>query len=301
MLGPRLLEVEINTVTSPPTGIRRLLSHRSQKLQPQTPTSPSSSISLATPSPKPAVGTLTEIGSLCQFLQDLDKNGNDLGFLLMPGDTKRVHITPVSKTHIPATEVLNLQSLLPPSKPPVHLSLNRRKRFEIAAAAAWATLLLYDTPWLNETWDKEGLYFFLEKNTMNDGLQAANPFVSRMLDKAKGAHRFQSKLIRNETIFALGILLIELCLNRSFDELCREENLGSGGTTILEEFEMANLLLDRVFLDAGDLYGDACRLCIRFEFPGRDITKNFSHDKFRQGFYNDVVAPLQATFAAIPQ
>ncbi|THV67105.1 hypothetical protein D6D28_07758 [Aureobasidium pullulans] len=231
---------------------------------------------------------------------ELEKDGSNLGFLLTPGEKKRVHIAPVAKAHLPSTEPVTLESLMSPKTPVAHLSLSRRKRFEIAAAAAWATLLLYDTPWLTDTWDKAGLYFFLEKNTTNN-IFAANPCISTEVNKATSTRRFQSKLIRNEAVFALGILLIELCLNRPFDELSKQGSTGTGSNSIMEDYEMPNILLDQVFLDAGDLYGDACRLCIRFEFPGRDVTKNFRHEKFRQDFYNEVVAPIQATFSAIPK
>ncbi|THW57596.1 hypothetical protein D6D20_07836 [Aureobasidium pullulans] len=231
---------------------------------------------------------------------ELEKDGSNLGFLLTPGEKKRVHIAPVTKAHPPSTEPVTLESLMSPKTPVAHLRLSRRKRFEIAAAAAWATLLLYDTPWLTDTWDKAGLYFFLEKNTTNN-IFAANPCISTEVNKATSTRRFQSKLIRNEAVFALGILLIELCLNRPFDELSKQGSTGTGSNSIMEDYEMANILLDQVFLDAGDLYGDACRLCIRFEFPGRDVTKNFRHEKFRQDFYNEVVAPIQATFSAIPK
>ncbi|THX45471.1 hypothetical protein D6D08_10396 [Aureobasidium pullulans] len=234
--------------------------------QPQTPSPlPSPSISAASSAP-----SLTEIKSLCQFLQELEKDGSNLGFLLTPGEKKRVHIAPVAKAHLPSTEPVTLESLMSPKTPVAHLSLSRRKRFEIAAAAAWATLLLYDTPWLTDTWDKAGLYFFLEKNTTNN-IFAANPCISTEVNNATSTRRFQNKLIRNEAVFALGILLIELCLNRPFDELSKQGSTGNGSNSIMEDYEMANILLDQVFLDAGDLYGDACRLCIRFEFPGRDV------------------------------
>ena len=219
----------------------------------------------------------------------------------MPGEKKRVHITPVTTPRIAPTEMVTLDSLMSPKRSVTFLGLSRKKRFEIAAAAAWATLLLYDTPWLTDTWDKTGLYFFLDRDAADHNIHAASPCVSTMVNKAKNARRFQSKLIRNEAVFALGVLLIELCLDSSLDELGKTMNATTNSNSIIEDYKVANNSLDRVFLDAGDFYGNACRLCLRFEFSGRDVLMNFGEGTFRQEFYNEVVAPVQATFSAMPR
>ncbi|KAI6368842.1 hypothetical protein MCOR31_005399 [Pyricularia oryzae] len=77
--------------------------------------------------------------------------------------------------------------------------------------------------------------------------------------------------VRNGTLFALGILLIELGLNQSFEQLRDDES-----------------------------YGYAVQRCLRFEFPGRDVTKSIQFDQFRhQFFFLCVFAPVQATFALL--
>ncbi|THX36298.1 hypothetical protein D6D10_06798 [Aureobasidium pullulans] len=294
VLGLRSGNATQSTITQQaPTFLKGLLS----KNQPQVlKVSPSATITTASSAPRSS-----EIKSLCQFLQGLDKNCGDLGFLLVPGEEKRVHITPVTTPRIAPTEMVTLDSLMSPKRSVTFLGLSRKKRFEIAAAAAWATLLLYDTPWLTDTWDKTGLYFFLDRNAADHNIHAASPCVSTMVNKAKNARRFQSKLIRDEAVFALGVLLIELCLDSSLDELGKTMNATTNSNSIIEDYKVANNSLDRVFLDAGDFYGNACRLCLRFEFYGRDVLMNFGEGTFRQEFYNEVVAPVQATFSAMPR
>lgn len=63
---------------------------------------------------------------------------------------------------------------------------------------------------------------------------------------------------------------------------------------------MADILVDQVYEDVSEWYGYAVQRCLRFEFPGRDVTKSIQFDQFRhQFFFLCVVAPVQATFALL--
>lgn len=246
--------------------------------------------------------SVKQIDSLCRFIQGLDKGGEPLGFLPVPGGTKRVHLESIPGAHI--TEETFLVQLLPPNKPPAHLRLSRRKRLEIAVAAAWTTLLLCETPWLNQTWDKHGLCFFSE-NVSTTGL----PLTGRCVSMTQGCvsrpqltniANLQHKIIRNEAVFALGILLIELGLNQSFEECKRARNIDTADSSIVDNYDVADSLIEDVFDEVGEPYGNAVQRCVRFAFPGRDTTKNFSHAAFRQYFHNLVVAPIEATLSTMP-
>jgi hypothetical protein len=218
---------------------------------------------------------------------------------------KRVHIESVPGDCI--TEETTLVHLLPPNKPPIHLRLGRRKRLEIAVAASWTTLLLCDTPWLSHTWDKHELCFFSE-TLATCGLPLAGRCVSmtqncamNILPPASVGANPRNKLVRNEAIFALGVLLIELGLNRSFEKCKRTNGIGSTiATNIVDDYDVANDLIEEVFDEVGEPYGNAVQRCIRFAFPGRDTTKTFSHATFRQCFHNLVVAPIEATLSTVP-
>lgn len=252
----------------------------------------------------PLAKSVKQIDSLCRFIQGLDKGGEPLGFLPVPGETKRVHLESILGAHV--TEETLLVQLLPPNKPPIHLRLSRRKRLEIAVAAAWTTLLLRETPWLSQTWDKHGLCFFSE-DVSASGLPLASPCVSMTQDCASNplmattvGINLQNKLIRNEAIFALGVLLIELGLNRSFEECKRMKIIDTNAKTGVDDYDVADSLIEDIFDEVGEPYGNAVQKCIRFAFPGRDATKKFGHATFRQYFHNLVVAPIEATLSTMP-
>jgi hypothetical protein len=304
VLGPPISDMTL-TVTpsqSPKTSQKakglltwlRLRSHSTRSLT-SSPSNPVAPISL-TPSVK-------RIDSLCQFIQGLENGGEPLGFLTVPGGTQHVDLTSIPGA--PKEEV-TLVHLLPPQKPLAHLILSRHKRFEIAVAAAWTTLLLCETPWLSHTWDKHELCFFSETVTPAghtlDGRcvsMTQDCISSPQLANTAGI-TLQNRIIRNEAVFALGVLLIELGLNRSFEDCKKTMNIATTATNAVDNYNVAESLIDEVFAEAGEPYGDAVQRCIRFAFPGRDTTKNFSHASFRQYFHNLVVAPIEATLSTMP-
>jgi hypothetical protein len=268
---------------------------RSHSTSPR-PSSPSNSVA-----PVSLAVSVKRIDSLCRFIQESGNGGESLGFLTVPGGTQHVHFTSIPGA---GKEEVTLVHLLPPKKPLAHLILSRHKRFEIAVAAAWTTLLLCETPWLDHTWDKHELCFLLE-NVTPAGHTLEGRCVSMTQDctsspqltNTTGAF-LQNRAIRNEAAFALGVLLIELGLNRSFEECKRTTTIGTTATNAVDNFIVAESLIDEVFAEAGGLYGNAVQTCIRFAFPGRDMTKNFSDATFRQYFHNLVVAPIEATLSS---
>jgi hypothetical protein len=70
--------------------------------------------------------------------------------------------------------------------------------------------------------------------------------------------------------------------------------------SLLDDYQTALSRLDEVYRLAGDSYGDAVARCVKSEFQGRDIYKNFDFSQFRQKFYDTVVAPVQATYLMFP-
>lgn len=101
-------------------------------------------------------------------------------------------------------------------------------------------------------------------------------------------------LYSKRAIFALGVLLIELCVNKSFQEM-RKVYAGSIEDPLLADYVAAERALDEVYSLAGNSYGYATERCVKFAFEGRDAHRDFGMSRFRQQFHDDVVAPVQAT------
>ena len=103
-------------------------------------------------------------------------------------------------------------------------------------------------------------------------------------------------MIPYKAIFSLGILLIELGVNQPFtySRLASQRTQDAG--SFLNLLHEAQVKLDEVYRLAGDSYAYTAQRCVQFDFKGQQTQKDFGVPSFRQQFYNDVVAPVEATY-----
>ncbi|KAI0010164.1 hypothetical protein F4779DRAFT_616893 [Xylariaceae sp. FL0662B] len=256
------------------------------------------------------------ITSLCTLIQEKQWSG----YLIHSGsDRERViHMRKMTSPQMRLSS-LPLSKLLSKGAPRLrplksHLSarrISRRDRFGIAAAASWAVLLLCGTPWLEESWiGKDDMTLLVdESDSSGPSRRATTPAFSYTFKsgttnpgtiEGNRVNSFQGNQIRHKTLFALGILLIELGLDISFDQLRSEaqaEGLDADGS-LEDDYEIANRIIDSqsLELEVGESYSHAVQRCIQCHFLGSESTQNFSHTSFRKQFFTGVVAPVQATF-----
>ena len=101
-----------------------------------------------------------------------------------------------------------------------------------------------------------------------------------------------SAAIRNESLFALGILLIELCLHRTFEDLLLPADLNTDGTKhATTEYCAALRLLDTITGEASLEYVEVTRLCIECHF--NQGAASLDNDVFREAVYDSVVTVLE--------
>ena len=213
-----------------------------------------------------------------------------------------------------------------------HVALSAKQRYGIAASVALSVLHLSGSPWLGDRWDEEQVRISLERSAAGREMLARHPCAAYRFATPEPPEQISATpeqpeqisvtpeppeqtaadfkhLIPNRTVFAVGILLIELCVNRPFEELRRNRRGGDGGdggggdasaTTLLDDYQVALSRLDEVYRLAGDSYGYAAERCVKFSFQGRYVTKNFDFAQFRQQFHDTVVAPVQATYLMMP-
>lgn len=181
-------------------------------------------------------------------------------------------------------------------------SLSAKQRYGIAASIAWSVLHLSGSFWLSDYWDEKQAGIFLKKYPDTPEVFSRHPcaiydFSSTTMEEP--SMNSLGRLIPNRTVFALGILLIELCINKPISEI-RHADEGDTSALLLDEYQSALSKLDEVYSVAGDSYGYAAERCVKFSFQGRDIYNSFDYQQFRQQFYDAVVAPVQATYLMFP-
>ena len=174
-------------------------------------------------------------------------------------------------------------------------SLSVAETKHLAVELSACVLRLYGTPWLSKQWGRNEITLFKRGNK----ILAEYPFISAKmvavpaLTGTSGHAYFQSgPAISNETVFALGILLIELCLRQPFDQLILPSERDPDGTkNEMSDYYAALRLLDQVDDTAGHRYGDAVRRCVRGHFEQR--TTSLDNEAFRRAVYDGVVAEIQ--------
>ena len=204
------------------------------------------------------------------------------------------------------------------------LALSRKQRFGVAAALTWAVLHLCDSPWLKKTLNNEEIHMFLDNQSGATLTKVSNhPYISCDFHPTSAnpstptpapppTAQFQSNQVPNAFFFTLGIRLIELGRNLPFAQIRQEYNTSLAATTspnppsaqapsTIDDYEVAKAQYDELCLDPGPTYANAVDRCLKFLFPGNAAMHTFEYGEFRKMFFEDVVAPTQATFELIPE
>lgn len=172
-------------------------------------------------------------------------------------------------------------------------SLLGRDKYELAVILATSVLQLHGTPWMNNSNWKEDVRFVRATGVKQPFAYIQKKFggnVQEALPTRKGS---MTSAIRNETIFALGVTLIELSLGKSLRSFVREEDLGPDGEpNFLTDLSIAQrLVLEEVQLKEGARYANTINRCIHCLFDG--IHPSLENEQFRQAFYHSAVSPLK--------
>lgn len=175
---------------------------------------------------------------------------------------------------------------------PQRLWMSDLDKRNLALSLASGMLTLSGTPWLsNGQWGKRDITVFRQPS----GVLLSHPFVTQQLygpSRIPQAYFENCSLIRDEATFALGVLLIELCLGHTLDDLRAPEDLTTDGVNHkLSDFLTAARLVDDVYGIAGSHWGDVVRRCVHCEFDQRSV--GLANTDFRQAVYEKVVAVLE--------
>ena len=236
---------------------------------------------------------MTKIEALCTALTQEGQSKRCLGFLedtpwqhhiyCLPGRLPQPQITPPSP----------LKTLL---CNPTTSSLATREKCILALTLALAVLHLHDTPWLAHNWDTKDIYCLNRaKNTSSSFTN--NLYVSRNFSPLPSPPPSQTtpptrRFVKNETVFALGIALLELSFRAPLLSLLTPSDLDSAGhIDSLTEFSIATRLADEIHMRELPNYARAVTRCVRCSFD--TFRCDFGEREFRERFYEGVVLPLR--------
>lgn len=125
----------------------------------------------------------------------------------------------------------SLENLLEASRRPGDDILSRKQCLEIAVILASSVLQLEGTSWLKKSWSSSDIYFH-HQNSLRPGAAEPDryPYLSWQqcyYDTLPPVERLRlnNHLIRNDTLLALGLVLVELCFGRTLTDMRKAEDL----------------------------------------------------------------------------
>ncbi|KAF2658683.1 hypothetical protein K491DRAFT_676272 [Lophiostoma macrostomum CBS 122681] len=248
----------------------------------------------------PIASTPSQIQHLCEAIAKLQQPQRDIciGYLMDTLHQRKHGIYPLQP---PGTqqhwESYSLGAVLNQTAN-INRRLTRHDKLRVAVDLASSVLQLYKTPWLDEQWGKEDVLFIRRPGAPIASLYE-HPFVCRKFTSQSTAiattpaSRAACRVIRNQTLFTLGILLIELWYGKPIEELQQPCDLDCQGTPGVTWCTADRLIETEFEFEAGKRYSDAVRRCIRCDFDRSDMS--LDNENFQKAVYQGVVALLERT------
>ncbi|KAK4629102.1 hypothetical protein CLAFUW4_07777 [Fulvia fulva] len=276
-------------------------SNRKRKVQFQEPAR-----SLSKPEPVTALQqkNVAEIQDLCNSIHTLKSQqcGICLGYLVGSANSHRHGLYwPKDRLVDQASfSVCTLASIL---KEPscTRRKLNSADAHRLAIPLASGMLRLHDTPWLSPGWSKQDISLIRH----NGKVLSEHAFISQNMSLPKttpppsstSTDKVASLLIRNPTLFALGIILIELCMGKSIDELHEADELDANGSkNALSEYRTADRLIqmEEISDRLGSRWNDVVRRCIYCDLNQSKVS--LQDRSFQQAVHSDIVGELEESY-----
>ncbi|KAF2029209.1 hypothetical protein EK21DRAFT_101286 [Setomelanomma holmii] len=170
-------------------------------------------------------------------------------------------------------------------------------RFKIAVILASTVLQLSNTPWLDDDWCLDEIHFVHRHGTpLATVFQYPflhHDFPCKAVSPSRTTRSPFRRVIRNQMLYTLGIVLIELLYGKPIEELQTAHDLDCQGTPGAVWCTAERLNDEEIALEAGQLYSDAVRRCIRCDFNQENTS--LDDEDFQRAVFDGVVGPLEKT------
>jgi hypothetical protein len=164
----------------------------------------------------------------------------------------------------------------------------------LAFTLASTVLQLYDTPWLPMVWGTDDIFMLKATtwSTLSSQFYVSRTFDSPPMQTTMAKRR---RCVKNETVFALGVALLELSYGQPLHSLKTPNDLNDDGMEDdMTEVSIATRLADRMHEREMENYAKAVLRCVRCSFD--TFSCDFEDQGFREKFLNAVVTPLRADY-----
>jgi hypothetical protein len=235
----------------------------------------------------------TEISNLCEVLSGMPLQPDKLCMGHISGSSGQEYTMYIAKGLEHWTSISLTDALL-------QTSFMRRMRFRCGVTIASGVIQLSNTPWLSENWTKEDVVIIHRPASPSyEDIFVTSDFSTTRKDPP-ATHSSMDRIIRNKSLFTLGTILIELWYGKTIQQLHIEEDgpieTNHGMMKTMTAWSTAERLTEELYSEAGEMYAEVVRRCIRCDFDFDHRSSDLKDDTFIRAVYDKVVRPLQQNF-----
>jgi hypothetical protein len=177
-----------------------------------------------------------------------------------------------------------------------HGTLSNKHRVQLALMLAWAVLQISSTSWLDGKWTKDNILLVMEASNTPSPYISHHFQSSRRNSKSSTLSRTASSdlsgWVRNASLFALGIFMLEVCYNRGIEELATDKEKNENGeassfTPMLTAIRLSHIVKEELGLN----YAQAVNACLHPHDSDTDETGDPSH--FAKSVMKNIINPLE--------
>ncbi|KAF2470024.1 uncharacterized protein BDR25DRAFT_304010 [Lindgomyces ingoldianus] len=280
-------------------GTKRRVRFEQIGIQVQTTTGSTGTTIVASKRSTPSSPAYSQIQDLCKTIAKLQQPYQELciGYLL--DSVQRKHgiylLDPPITCQPQQWATYSLKEVLA-RNPNVKRRLTQQDKLRVAVDLASSVLQLYKTPWIEEQLAKDDVFFIHRPGaSLYDHPYVCRRFTPQITTGTPSTPGSapSCRVIRNQTLFTLGILLIELWYGKPIEALSMPSDLDCRGTPGVEWCTADRIVENEIEFEAGKCYSEAVRRCIRCDFDRKDMS--LENESFQQAVYDGVVALLETT------
>ena len=165
-----------------------------------------------------------------------------------------------------------------------------KARYGLALTLAGTVLQLHATPWLDQRWAIEDVHVACETDSIS---VHEHTYLSRLFnvpDTPRG-NLSERHFIANESIFALGLVLLELSYGERVTNMWEH---GDSREPDYKEWSTATRLVKSIRTREPRRYSDVVQRCVLGRLS--PISLDLNDVDVQQIFYEDIVVPLQELY-----
>ena len=228
------------------------------------------------------------IEDICTLLEQAQQNSCCLGMRV--DEEKLWHVTSQAKqqSFLDSLPNISLKELLRTST-----KLPLREKRILAVVLANSLLQLCESPWFSKEWSKKDISFFYKSANQVD---LKRPYISTFFQNTQQGDDPEAmlRIHPNQSILALGILLLEIQVGKPIESQRTAEDLGDGqSVNVNTDLTTALRLLEDSVDDIYEDYRTAIQACLNCNFVPPDQALDLENAEFRQAVYENIVAPLE--------